>query len=145
MRTAWVTPFQKSTSRCTFEARETAAVGHPEPLSAQGDGRYRSPAPPVAHEPDELCFELTTDHGHSAETGQKLGVGRGVEAEKAQLDVRVQAPDMSPDLGVCPSGSWRRDQNSRCLGVRGNGITSRMLVAPVTSIRNRSKPSPKPL
>jgi hypothetical protein len=31
------------------------------------------------------------------------------------------------------------------LGVRGNGITSRMLVTPVTSIRNRSKPSPKPL
>lgn len=28
-------------------------------------------------------FELTTDHGHGAETGQKLGVGRGVEAEEA--------------------------------------------------------------
>ena len=35
-------------------------------------------------------------------------------------------------------------QNSRCLGVRGNGITSRMLVTPVTIMRNRSKPSPKP-
>ena len=83
--------------RVAFEARKTAAVGHPEPLPGQGHGWCRSPSP-VAHEPGELRFELTPDHGHGAETAQKLGVGRGVEAEKAQLDVRVQAPDVGDDL-----------------------------------------------
>ena len=35
-------------------------------------------------------------------------------------------------------------QNSRCLGVLGNGMTSRILVTPVTAIKKRSNPRPNP-
>jgi|GEM_PF-519645 len=35
-------------------------------------------------------------------------------------------------------------QNSACPGVRANGITSRMLLMPVTNISMRSKPRPNP-
>ena len=35
-------------------------------------------------------------------------------------------------------------QNSRCLGVRGKGMTSRIFVTPVTVIKKRSNPRPNP-
>lgn len=53
------------------------------------------------------------------------------------------APQTYINLNMC-SLRCRVDQNSALPGVRGKGMTSRMLVMPVTKSTRRSNPRPKP-
>ena len=112
-----------SGSRCRHGKTSRPASNGPSTAAISGRSRSSDP-PPVAHQPGELCFELTADHGHGAETGQKLvGPGASLKTQGAWACAGTGSRRGCWSPLSRASGTARSRVRNRCEGRCRNGAS----------------------